>query len=348
MYRCKKDIIKLLVKDILVAAFLIGGWRFGEPIVYGWHLAKGYSSIILSSRPVEKMLADPAVPDSLKERLRLAQEIRRYALDSLGLKNTRAYTRFYAHSEGILYVLTASEKYRLKPYLWRFPIAGRVSYKGFLDPIMARREWERLLAAGYDVRLRIVDAWSTLGIFPDPLTTGMLWPDEGFLANVMIHEMFHTTLYIPDHTELSEGLATVMGNAGALLYLRHKYGPDSDAYLNHLNALRVAKKVDQYLLYCAERLDSLYGTPFFQALDTIRKDSAKAAFFAVLSAECFPGDTTWRLPCQSVARVLRTPNNANLVIARQYHAEHLLRDTLFATSAAYRAYLRQLMDTYGR
>ncbi|MCS6981044.1 MAG: aminopeptidase [Flavobacteriales bacterium] len=339
---------KLLAKDILVGAFLIGAWRAGESIIYTWHLAKGYAIMMFRSRPVESVLTDPATPDSLKKRLLLAQEIRRYAQDSLGLKNTRAYTRFYEHSEGILYVLTASEKYRLKPYLWRFPIAGCVSYKAFLDPIMARREWERLLAAGYDVRLRIVDAWSTLGLFPDPLTTGLLRQDEGFLANVMFHEMFHTTLYIPDNTELSEGLATVMGNAGALLYLRQKYGSESDPYIQHLKALQEAQRVDQYLLHCAERLDSLYSSPFFQALDTMQKDSAKAAFFALLSAECFSRDTSWRPPCQSAARVLRTPNNANLVIARQYHSEQLRRDTLFATPAAFRAYLRQLVDTYGR
>lgn len=339
---------KLFLADVFWGFVLLWSCLKGPDITYAWHLLTGQVRILLEARDIDRLIEDGDTPDSLKEKLRLVKEIKAFATDSLGLNKTRNYERYYEHSEGLLYVLTASEKFRLAPYYWKFPIVGSVSYKGFLDPIMARREWERLLALGYDVRLRIVDAWSTLGYLPDPVTTGMLQSGEDHLSNVLIHEMFHTTLYIPGETELSEGMATRVGDAGALLYLKSKYGPNSAQALHYEKGLRLGKLWHQYLENCALRLDSLYTSPFFESLDTASKDSVKQLFFRKFAEDCPYIFTEDPNHCSSLKHFYREANNAFFIIFRQYHQLEALSDTTFENTGQLRTYIEQLKKRYGR
>ncbi|MCS6980258.1 MAG: aminopeptidase [Flavobacteriales bacterium] len=341
---------KLLALDLFWLLIFSSGLHFGRDITYGWHLLQGQMRILLQSRRIEKMLSDPATPDTLRQKLKWVQDIRQFATDSLGLTKNRNYTRYYAHTEGLLYVLTACEKYSLRPYLWKFPVIGSVSYKGFLDPIMARREWEELLARGYDVRLRIVDAWSTLGYFPDPVTTGMLQTGEENLANVLIHEMFHATLYIPDSTELSEGLATRVGDAGALLYLKTKYGPGSVRYQNYLEILKTEKRYVRYLNQCAARLDSLYQHPAFLAAHPSEKDSLKKWYFHMFAERCSDHlqATVPPVYCENLRHQLRQANNAFFTIFRQYHLPDSTNAVPFQSVAELRNYIKELKKQYGK
>jgi predicted aminopeptidase len=339
---------KLLLCDVFWGGLLLLGCVGGQDVIYGWHLLAGQAKILMEARPIDALLRDTTTPDTLKAKLQWVKEIKTFANDSLGLRYTRSYERYYHHREGLLYVLTGSEKYRLKPYLWKFPIVGSVSYKGFLDPIMARREWERLLKQGYDVRLRIVNAWSTLGYLPDPVTTGMLQAGEDHLANTLIHEMFHATLYVPGETELSEGLATRVGDAGALLYLKQKYGPHSVQAQQYEEDLRLGKRWTLYLQHCARRLDSLYASPYFLALDTTAKDSVKQSFFMNFAEACplfFSEDPSY---CEALNQFYREANNAFFIIFRQYHQLEALSDTTFETAGQLRTYITQLRKRYGR
>lgn len=347
-YRHHGRTAKLFLSDVFWGCLLMWGCLRGQDIIYGWHLLTGQLKILLEARDIEAVLRDENIPDTLKTKLLWVKEIKAFATDSLGLRNTRSYERYYHHEEGLLYVLTASEKYRLKPYLWHFPFVGSVSYKGFLDPIMARREWERLLDLGYDVRLRIVDAWSTLGYLPDPVTTGMLQAGEDHLANVLIHEMFHATLYVPGQTEMSEGLATQVGDAGALLYLKQKYGPKSPQALEYEKGLRSGKRWTPYLLGCARRLDSLYASSYFQALDNSAKDSVKHLYFKKCADDCvryFSEDPAY---CNALKQFYREANNAFFIIFRQYHYVEALADTTFETAGQLRRYIEHLKKHHGR
>lgn len=339
---------KLFLSDVFWGSLLLLGCQRGQDIIYGWHLLVGQVKILVEARDIDALLRDPTTPDTLKAKLLWVKEIKTFATDSLGLRHTRSYERYYHHQEGLLYVLTASEKYRLKPYLWAFPVVGSVSYKGFLDPIMARREWERLLEQGYDVRLRIVNAWSTLGYLPDPVTTGMLQAGEDHLANTLIHEMFHATLYVPGETELSEGLATRVGDAGALLYLKQKYGPQSAQALEYAKDLRLGKRWTFFLQNCARILDSLYASPYFLALDISAKDSVKRAFFINFAEACpvfFSEDPSY---CKALKQFYHEANNAFFIIFRQYHQLEALSDTTFETAGQLRNYITRLKKSYGR
>jgi len=250
---------RILLLDLFLLLFSTGAAAQGDMISYLLSLARGQGKILWCAKPVNKVLADPAVPDSIKARLQLALEIRRFAFDSLLLTENRNYTTYYdQHNEPLLWVVTACEKYALRPKTWKFPITGEVSYKGFFSREAAEQEERELQAQGYDTRIREVNAWSTLGKLRDPILSSMLEGSEGDLANVLIHELSHGTVFIPGDTEESENLANFIGDKGAYLFLASKYGTNSYQYLSYRHEQEDYELLAKAMLKGATRLDSLY------------------------------------------------------------------------------------------
>ena len=86
-----------IIKRILwasLAVVIVLVLIYWELIGYGLQQGYGQLNIIWNAKPVEYYLEDPAFPDSLKSRLELIKEIRKYAIDSLGLKDTENYKPF--------------------------------------------------------------------------------------------------------------------------------------------------------------------------------------------------------------------------------------------------------------
>jgi predicted aminopeptidase len=73
----------------LLAVLVVLAAIYWELIVYGIRQGKGQLHIIWNAKPVEEYLQNPNFPDSLKAKLVLINEVRRYAIDSLGLKDTK-------------------------------------------------------------------------------------------------------------------------------------------------------------------------------------------------------------------------------------------------------------------
>jgi predicted aminopeptidase len=77
----------------------------------------------LERKTSRTLFRDPTFPDSLKARLELINEIRKYAIDSLGLKDTENYKTLYDQKgEEVMWVVMASEPFALKPKEWTFPV----------------------------------------------------------------------------------------------------------------------------------------------------------------------------------------------------------------------------------
>jgi predicted aminopeptidase len=127
----------------------------------------------------------------------------------------------------VLHIITASEKDRLHLYHWNFPIIGRTTYKSFFTIEGALKEKRFLERKGFDTYLQQAAAYSTLGWLKDPIFSTMLKWDEPTLANIILHEMAHATVYFKGETDLNEQLATFIGNQGAINFLTEKYGPGS-------------------------------------------------------------------------------------------------------------------------
>ncbi|MBL7858871.1 MAG: aminopeptidase [Cyclobacteriaceae bacterium] len=254
-----KRVLLVLLGGVVVLSIV-----YRDLLGYGLGQGWGQLRIIWNAKPIEKFLEDPAFADSLKVKLRLIEQVRQYAIDSLGLKDTRNYKTMYdQQGQEIMWVVTACEPFKLKPKQWTFPILGDVPYKGFFKKEKAIALKEELEKDGWDVSIRNPGGWSTLGWFTDPILSKMLERSIGDLANLIIHEMVHATIFVKDSIDFNENLATFIGDRGAEKFLVHLYGPGSPAYQDYIyEDVDYLKYVD-HMLRGTETLDSLYAS--FQA-----------------------------------------------------------------------------------
>src|SRR5262245_59803607 len=120
--------------EILFILALLWCAMNSELVVYGLQQANGQLKIVRHARPLSEVMQDPGVNDTIKAKLRYIEAVKRFAIDSLGLKESKNYTTLYdQHGKPILWVLTAAERYKLEPYQWKFPLLGKVGYKGFFE-----------------------------------------------------------------------------------------------------------------------------------------------------------------------------------------------------------------------
>lgn len=189
----------------------------------GWH----QSFITFQSVPIEEVLRREDLGEEEKERILFIQEVKRFGEKRLGLKRSKNYTKFYEAKGPPLYIITASEKDRLFPYYWRFPIIGEVTYKGFFTLEGVIKEKLFLERKGLDTYVQGVSAYSTLGWLKDPIFSTMLHWDLPTLANIILHEMAHGTIYFKGETDFNEQLATFIGNQGTIEFLKEKFGESS-------------------------------------------------------------------------------------------------------------------------
>jgi predicted aminopeptidase len=205
---------------------------------YVTRLGFGQAKVLLFSRSNEDVFKDPSVSQGTKDRIRFVLEVKRYAEERIGLKKTGNYSRYFkVDSQGLFYVISACPRDSLNPYQWDFPVVGRMSYKGFFSLKEAQKEREKLERAGYDTYLRRAWAYSTLGWFKDPIFSSMLDQTRAIIAQIVIHELTHTTLFIEDHLDFNEQMATFIGDQGAIEFFSERYGRDSPDYWNAHNIL---------------------------------------------------------------------------------------------------------------
>jgi predicted aminopeptidase len=189
----------------------------------GWH----QSSITFHSVPIQEVLENEGVNDEAKEKIRFIQEVKRYGEEKLGLAKTKSYSKYFEVKGPVLRVITAAEKDCLRLYHWDFPITGKVTYKSFFTEEAAQKEKQFLETKGYDTFVQKAGAYSTLGWLRDPIFSSMLRWDEASLANLILHEMTHATIYFRGQTDFNERIATFVGNQGAIDFLKEKYGAGS-------------------------------------------------------------------------------------------------------------------------
>lgn len=241
-------------------------------LIYAISQGKGQLTIVWNSQPIEEVLEDASFPDSLKQKLKLIIEIKQYAIDSIGIYPSDNYSIVYNQwNKPILLTVSACEPYSFKAKEWTFPILGTVSYKGFFNKADAQKEISALKGKGYDVDVYSPSGWSTLGWFKDPILSNMLYKSEGQLANLIIHELTHGTIYVKNNVTFNENLASFIGDKGAENFLIHKYGINSIQYTDYEQSKTDEKCYNEYILKCAERLDSLYSTLSVNDKEEIKK-----------------------------------------------------------------------------
>lgn len=267
-----KKIITLIF-ELLLLLIIVLGLVWHDMVIYGISQGKGQLTIVWNSQPIEEVLQEASFPDSLKHKLKLVSEIKQYATDSIGISKSDNYSIVYnQRNEPILLTVSACEPYSFKAKEWKFPFLGTVPYKGFFNKKEAAKEILSLKTKGYDVDVYSPSGWSTLGWFKDPILSNMLYKSEGQLANLIIHELTHGTIYIKNDVTFNENLASFIGDKGAENFLIFKYGINSKQFADYEHSKEDEKIFKDYILKSTERLDSLYATLSPKDNEEIKKE----------------------------------------------------------------------------
>ncbi len=258
--------VKKIALILFILLIIIIAWNY-KLIRYGIEQGRGQLSIVWNARDVADVMSDPAVPDSVKTKLAYIAVVRQYAIDSLGLKDSDNYTTLYDQKgQPVLWVVTGTKPFAFEPYQWDFPVVGTVPYKGFFRKELATEEMKAVAGKGYDTGVRTVGGWSTLGWFRDPILSEMLSRSDGDLANLIIHELVHSTIFVKDSVTFNENLASFIADKGAVLFLKSHFGDSSAQVQNYYRELADEKKYADHILLGADKLDSLYTN--FSNLDS--------------------------------------------------------------------------------
>lgn len=268
---------------------------------------------ILNARePIAKLAADPRTDAALRGELGLVVASRDYAAQ-LGLDAKQTYTTYAdVGRDTLLLVLQAAPRDCICPHTWKYPIVGRIPYKGFFDLSAAHREADRLAARGYDIYLRPSSAFSTLGWFNDPLLSTAITGDSVELATTVFHEIAHNTLYVKSATPFNESYAQFVGYRSAQSFFRER----GDTLLARRAADRWHDEIvlGDFYAGLVGRLQSLYGTH----PDSVALDRGRAEAGAWARAE-LEGPVSAKLRTFTIGRLPERPvNNARLIGARIY------------------------------
>ncbi|MBF0498426.1 MAG: aminopeptidase [Deltaproteobacteria bacterium] len=263
----------LFIIMLLLAILSLTGCR----TAYLWQAMTGQAGLLRGSLSRD----DPRLKTELSaadyDKLAYVAEVVAFARQELGLARSTNYQKVYPRDQGaVIYVLSAAPRDQLVSETWWFPVVGRMGYLGFFDKEMAVRYKKELDEAGLDTHLRTALAYSTLGWFNDPITRPMLGLNKPALADLIIHELTHVTLYVKDQTDFNEGLANFVGQAGAIRFFQARREPESVGWLEQraVDETRFVAFLDQL----TDRLKELYSkSPRPIDLDSKKREIITAA-----------------------------------------------------------------------
>lgn len=291
---------------LLVLGIVVLGIRF--EVGYLYQLGKGQIALLWKAKPIDAVLHAGTLSPDQRAKLELIQAIREFAQREIGLNPSQNYTAYVDIGRGpVSWNLIVCPKDRLAPLEWWYPIVGSVPYRGYFDRATAESVRDEYIAEGYDTYLRPVGAYSTLGWFSDPVVSPMLRYSEGDLADLIIHELTHATVWVKGDVAFNEGLASFVGEAGALMWLQR--GGDAQAVQQMLDERADRVVFRNFMQAIAARLTVLYqsNAPDKSTLRQRIFDDARTEFHALpLKTDLYARFPLWEL------------NNARMALYRVY------------------------------
>jgi predicted aminopeptidase len=310
---------KLLRRTLLAIVALVAVAGVGtERGRYIARAAVEESRILLRRRAIEDVIADSATRPALRQRLMLVRDARAFAVRELGLVSNASFTAYsQLDRDTLVLVLSAARRDTLAPVTWWFPVVGRVPYKGYFDATAARAARDELKRRGFDTYLRPASAFSTLGWFNDPLLSTTVGQDTLDLANTVIHELLHNTLFVKGQVAFNESFASFVGARGAAGFFRSR---GAAAAAERVDAMwEDDKLLGTFWAATARAIDSVYAVPGRDSSARIAaRDSVYAFMRRVLLEELGP-----RMPTTPRAALERIPLDNASLLARRLYAEDL-------------------------
>ncbi|NLX13906.1 MAG: aminopeptidase [Phycisphaerales bacterium] len=218
---------KLLLKIVLSLGMASAVTGCGKTD-YALGAVIGQLRLLQAAVPIETALDDPNLTQEQRDKLLFVVRVRDYAEEVIGLNVGASYRKFVkVEDDTLAWNLSASRKDAFEPYYWRIPVVGMIPYLGYFTLDYSKAERDRLVEQGYDTVIYELDAYSTLGLLPDPVTSALLKRGLLQLADTIMHECLHNTIWREGDTNFNETMALFVGRAAAVEYLAHEFGEDS-------------------------------------------------------------------------------------------------------------------------
>lgn len=307
-------------------------WAASSLLSSCWYAKQGVAFVgeRLSARPLSSLARDPTSPPELLRFIALVEDIRAFGAAELGLKPTKNYGSYLESLKGyVADVLSACVRDSFERHYWTYPFLGKLPYKGYYDREDAVKEAAKLKAEGLDVIMRPVDAFSSLGMARDPVYSFMRDWDAYLLAELILHESTHATIFLKGQDQFNEEFASFVGKKGAELYLASRYGEDSApaqaAALRREDAARFAG----FLKATAGLLESVYGNSDLTTEEKLREKARVIADRASLYYELAEGFNAEAYRSFDMGGI----NNAYLDLFRLYEDDPALYESLLEEKA---------------
>ena len=242
-----KSILILQKRLFLLCAFPLLTACPAEDLDYLWHISQGQLDLLNKRSSIQKALRDPKLSEDKKKKLRLIDEIKDFAQDSLKLDiDENIYSSYVQLKEPyVSWLIRVSPIYKLEAINWSFPLVGSFPYKGFFSRGRAERELKKWPTKDYDTYLRGVRAYSTLSWFEDPILSSMLDMSESGFSKMIFHELAHTVLFFKNQVNFNERFAEWIAGKAVLLFYIAKEGKGSKT------AEKIQKQEKDKLLFSA-------------------------------------------------------------------------------------------------
>jgi predicted aminopeptidase len=301
--------IALAMGTLTVSAF-IPGCGVGYVVRSAYFQAE----LLHSREPIQEIRSTEDLSSKQLAALDRIADVKAFGAD-FGLKATENYETIAWDWDREIWNLSACPPLQFKPVTWRFPIVGKVPYLGFFRRQDADIWASRLKEDGNDVYMRTAGAYSTLGWFRDPVLPPMLEWDDLRLADTVLHELVHATLWIPGSVKFNESFANFVGEKAAFQYLEARFGEQSPELRQALARHEDMKKWRDVLRVLYQDLDGVYK-------DKQRSDSQKMdernQMYNSLEARVINADMAH--PERFLKAVAKGPwNNARLAQYRTYN-----------------------------
>jgi len=246
----------------LLLPFLLVVLAGCDGLVYVAHVAQGQFAVQGDVEPIDDVLGSGRLTEEEETKLRLIVKARDFAEQTIGLNAGASYTLFYdTEGDPLAFNLSAARRDALIARTWTFPVIGEVPYLSFFDESYMRLIEQQVIDEGYDTLTYELDAYSTLGVFDDPVRSPMLRRGTLSLVETVIHELLHNTIWRVNATVFNESLATFVGRRGAVEFLRTEFGEDSGWPQLATDLYADTDVVNAFLQELYSELQTFYASP---------------------------------------------------------------------------------------
>lgn len=207
-------------------------------------------------KPISEVLLEKKLAPARLEQIKQVQSIRKYAQEKLKLPKNNSYTSYVdLKRDAISWNVIATPKHAVTPIKTCLPFIGCTSYLMYFSKARAELEAEKHKKQGHDVHIIASPAYSTGGVFDDPIVSTMLEGGISSIAQVVFHELAHQRLYRKNDSAFNEAFASTISEEGTRRWLKEQHPKKVKAYDEYLQ-----KKWQFFNLLIATRqqLEKLY------------------------------------------------------------------------------------------